>query len=202
MKRLIILLLIVGCGEKPQTEIKESSLDSLGIWELNYFVDEFGDAANSGYITTSHLVNGTFSNSATTNSILSVRFIITEYSVAIKLYEYGRNHPVTVSKNYPKEYEIHIKHNGEIIDYNIAGKNESDRIEIGTIINPNMQRILTTYLNLQGSMQFSIKEKSKYGVPSTYKFVINDVSPFGFSNAWKKLTGLEYSSEHPSAPWL
>tara|TARA_Y100001968_G_scaffold314705_1_gene340416 strand:- start:588 stop:884 length:297 start_codon:yes stop_codon:yes gene_type:complete len=64
-------------------------------WESNYFVDEFGDLTKDPYIST--IQYGGFSNSATTNSMLKVKFIIKKDDVAIQLYEYGGTTPVKTS---------------------------------------------------------------------------------------------------------
>jgi len=192
IRRLIILLLIVGCGDKPQIEDKESSLDSQGIWKVSYFVDEFGDATQSGYISTNQLIDGVFSNSATTNTKLKVSLIIKEnYDIAIKLFEYGGNHPIKSSSSYPDNYIIRMKHNGEQIAGDFEGINRSDRIIFGRTGwgETKDQRLLLGYLNLGGELSIYIQQITEYGVPSTYKFDIIDTSPFGFSNTWKSLTG-------------
>jgi len=192
LPHLLLALLVVGCGDKPQIENKKSSLDSLGIWKVNYFVDEFGDATQSGYITTNKLIDGIFSNSATTNAKLIVRLIIEEnYNIAIKLFEYGGNHPVKSSPSHPDKYVIRMKHNGEQIAGDFEGINSSDRIKFGRKGwgETDDQRLLLNYLNLGGELSIYIQEIKKYGVPSTYKFDIIDTSPFGFSNIWKSLTG-------------
>ena len=56
--------------------------DDSGIWKVNYYVDDFGDPTDSGYISNlnissiSDMTAGTFSNSATTNAKLYIAFII------------------------------------------------------------------------------------------------------------------------------
>ena len=59
----------------------------LGSWKLGEFVDEFKKPTGNKYIST--MVDGKFSNSATTNSTLTAALQITSEDVAIMLWEYG-----------------------------------------------------------------------------------------------------------------
>lgn len=60
-------------------------------WELNTFVDEFGDNTNKKYISTH--TEGIFSNSATSGSILYVEVFFTKTSTGIFLHEYNQTSP-------------------------------------------------------------------------------------------------------------
>lgn len=62
---------------------------NFGSWEKGEFVDEFKQPTGKKYIATR--VNGSFSNSATTNSDLIAALQITTDDVAIMLWEYGWN---------------------------------------------------------------------------------------------------------------
>ena len=82
MKKFIfgvfMVLSIIGCqntnkqSEKlpVNTNLQEDPQNPYGIWKKEYYIDEFGERTNQGYIYTSLL--GTFSNSATTDSRLGV----------------------------------------------------------------------------------------------------------------------------------
>lgn len=59
-------------------------------WSIKYYVDQFGDIDYNAPYISSDLLDGTFSNSATTDSPLKAIFLYDE-DVAIKLYEYGDN---------------------------------------------------------------------------------------------------------------
>ena len=72
-----------------------------GIWQIKYYVDEFKNPTTEGYITTKEYVEGTFNNSATTNSKLYVIWLIDKDDVALKLVEYGRN---VVKSSYDSTY--------------------------------------------------------------------------------------------------
>lgn len=60
---------------------------NFGTWEIGEFVDEFNQPIGKKYVSTQ--VNGSFSNSATSNSELTAFLQITSEDVAIILLEYG-----------------------------------------------------------------------------------------------------------------
>ena len=83
------------------TETKENN------WKIQYGVDEFGDATSTGYI--SYLAEGTFSNSATTNSLLYVNVLVTnESDLLFTLFEYGSSKVINTYSRLA-EYEINYK---------------------------------------------------------------------------------------------
>lgn len=97
-------------------------------WKLKYYVDEFGDSTYEKYIN--YVGLGTFSNTATTNSTLLFS-ILCDYSLNLKLYEYGSN-LVTNSYSHSIEYKILVKDdNGMKSEYEGKMSSESgDRIKI------------------------------------------------------------------------
>ena len=162
--------------------------DDSGIWKVNYYVDDFGDPTDSGYISNlnissvSDMTTGTFSNSATTNAKLYIAFIIEKDTFSFKLLEYGSN-AVTGSSGYPTYYKIKVKHNGKLIEgYSkiIEGRNSSERISISN--KKDLKKLLELF-NSGGTMSFSIVEKTDYSA-STYRFKV-DVD--GFSVAYNSL---------------
>jgi len=62
--------------KQKKDSIRLANIDNLGIWEIGYFVDEFGEPTKERFITTKNPIYGTLSNSATQNSDLRVHFII------------------------------------------------------------------------------------------------------------------------------
>lgn len=107
-----------------QDSIKLANINNLGIWEINYFVDEFGEPTNDGYITTKNPIYGTFSNTATEGSALRARFIIADKKdIAIKLFEYNRDNPV---KDHDSYRVLVQDKDGE--RYEFRAHNSSDRI--------------------------------------------------------------------------
>lgn len=94
------ILLLQSCsGSSNYKAEQETELDSIAVedplvevtppnsWELQYFVDDFGEKTKEGYII--DVCDGEFSNSATTNSFLSVRIIVTPDDIRFDMYEYG-----------------------------------------------------------------------------------------------------------------
>ena len=86
MKKLLALLLL-----------SPLAYADVGDWSKSFYVDEFGDETNDGFI--SQTVKGKFSNSATENSPLRVRMFINNANVMentpwFRLYEYDGRNPI------------------------------------------------------------------------------------------------------------
>ena len=79
-----------------QEQLRLKELQKVGDWTKGYFVDEFGDSTNEGFI--SQTVKGHFSNSATEGSALRVRMLIRHGDIRIsprfRLYEYDGRNPI------------------------------------------------------------------------------------------------------------
>ncbi len=160
--------------------VRLANIDNLGNWEIKYYVDDFGEPTKNGYITYHSRIIGEFSNSATSNSILSVVLLFNENDYNIKLYEYGGNHPV---KDSDQSYDIWIRDaHGDT--HKIWGHNYSDRISVSSY----EDSWLTNALLAGGTVKIRIKEDRKHGVPSEYSFEFN--ADF-FDNAFIKLYGFE-----------
>lgn len=82
---------------------------SAGSWELYYYVDEFQQPTNDGYVANTYYFVGSFSNSATTNSRLYVTMLADKEDIAFFLYEYGTHQVKNSSSNYTDEYSITMK---------------------------------------------------------------------------------------------
>jgi len=92
---------------EEKERIRLANLNNTGMWKVSSFVDEFGRDTNKKLITNSKPIEGTFSNSATSNSKLRVDFIIeNSKKMAIQLYEYGKDNPVKSSS--PEWYIINV----------------------------------------------------------------------------------------------
>ncbi len=93
-----------GSGEASATK---------GLWSVNHYVDDFQQPTEDWYITNNAYFEGTFSNSATTNSKLLVQVAADEFEgetrVAFFLYEYGRNQVKNSSSNYVDEYNVTMR---------------------------------------------------------------------------------------------
>lgn len=110
------------CGEVLQASEKIAALGhttttgtctrcgvSFGIFSTGYYVDEFNQPTTDGYVVNETYVSGTFSNSATTDSLLYVQLLADKDDITIFLYEYGRNLVKNSSSRYVEEYDITMK---------------------------------------------------------------------------------------------
>ena len=106
----------------------ENKTAETSLYKIKYFVDEFGDPTDEGYISQITPAEGTFSNSATRNSDMLWYFIIAPQETAFIIYEYGWS-LVSGASAYPTDYEISIKTADGTV-YSYRAKNYSDRISI------------------------------------------------------------------------
>lgn len=134
-------------------------------WEVNYYNDEFGDPnPSAGSYIVRVVEGGSFSNSATTNSNLSVIIFAEGYKnniiTSIKLIEYGSN----IVKEYSTTpYIIKIKDDyGDV--YTIK-----TRITEGTDIMYDFNSTIHNLMLNNKKLKFFIEEETN-GYPSTYKF--------------------------------
>lgn len=153
---------------------------NLGMWELQYYVDEFKLPTDDGYIINSQYIEGTFSNSATTDSKLYVEVLVDDAGdVCFFMYEYGRNLVKNSSSRNRAYYDV------------IMMDNDGKRHTLRGHINSNGDRLnfddetdakIIAALSANGTVRFSIQEDD--GMDS-YLFAIKDTSYF--SNAYNKL---------------
>jgi len=158
-------------------EEKETSFEGMGIWKIKYFVDDFGDPTDEGYVV-SEALEGKFSNSATTDSQLLAFFIIDDSDITLKLFEYG-SQMVKGSISRITCYTS-IKHNGVKLDGYLVANNYQDRF----VFNYEGKEALMKMFKEGGSLAFVMDEVSDYG-SSRYSFKIKNTD--GFSNAYKTL---------------
>ena len=79
--------------------------DKVGNWTYGFYVDEFGDRTNQGYVSQS--VKGRFSNSATEESRLRVSMYVSTDGSGIdffRLYEYDGKNPVKGKWSYKNQW--------------------------------------------------------------------------------------------------
>ena len=93
--------------EAPAETDKAEEEESL--WETYYYVDDFNQPTEDGYICNSTYFLGTFSNSATTDSNLLVNVVVDEVDIAFFLYEYGNNLVKNNSSSYDDPYNITMR---------------------------------------------------------------------------------------------
>lgn len=160
--------------KQRKDSIKLANIDNLGIWKIGYYVDKFNEPTKDPYISTE--VNGRFSNSATTNSDLKVRFLVDFSEIRIQLYEYGRNHP--------------IKGEEDIIFYIRDSEGKEHKIRAfnyksgDTSVKDNHVKVLRNILLKGGNIKFHAKTLGEYSY-SEYHFELKNADYF--ENAWEKM---------------
>lgn len=157
-------------GELPDFNYEEGSY---GMWNVGNYVDDFGEPTKHGYVYAE--VYGTFSNSATTDSKLRVRFLIDENSMRIQLYEYSGNHPIK------GEGFLKFKaknNNGELVSFETNNDDSGDNT-YDDFSNDTRGYIafdeLIEFIDKSKMIKFIAKTTSNYAV-SEYKFTIPDGS--------------------------
>ena len=77
---------------------------TFGSWSLGYYVDEFNQSTSEGFVSHANYFIGTFSNSATTDSLLLVQVLADANDITIFLYEYGSDLVKNSSSYYVDEW--------------------------------------------------------------------------------------------------
>lgn len=175
------LLIDIKKQEQAKEKIRLENLDNMGIWEIRYYIDKFGDYTSSGYISTHERIKGTFSDSRTTNSELGARVLITDSSnIDIKLYEYDRNAENEGSSSYPEKYDIYIKDDNDKFYY-FAAENTSDRVSF----NKKDSSMVHNLLVRNTSLKFTLELEGYGNTISSYTFIIPNMHWYG--NAYLEL---------------
>lgn len=152
-------------------------------WEVNHYVDEFGMETDKGYITTKDFIEGTFSNTATTNTLLYV-FPLFDEGIAFKLFEYGDN---LVKSSGTHDYTITVlDQNKEKISMSGKLYGGGDRVRLDD------EYVKKFYEILCNGGTISIHMKDDYA--STYLFTFDDCS--GFENLYNQTFG-EVPKDYP-----
>lgn len=162
---------------EEKERIRLANLDNTGIWDIRYYVDEFGERTKDGYITNTLLIRGTFSNTATQDSKLDVRFLITNSSdISIKLFEYAGNNPV---KAYSSERYTVLVQDRDEDRLRLKATNHSDRLSF----DDDSSKKIHNALMKGGTLVFRITEDD---TPTTqYNFTV--VNADWYENAFRKL---------------
>lgn len=163
---------------REKEKIRLANLNNTGMWMIKYFVDDFGEPTKKGYIINRFPIKGTFSNSATQDSDLEVRLIVTSSSsIAAMLYEYAGNNPV---KGYSKTYSVLMQDkDGE--RYRFSAGNPADRLRFSEDGSKKVHNALMK----GGTIKFAITEDGYSS--SQYQFTIENTD--WYDNAYKKLMG-------------
>lgn len=120
---IAILLSLLACGDSTSnskanrsanqnketdalTDIETPEEEKIkNTWEIRYYVDEFKQPTSNGYVTNKQIFQGTFSNTATTDSMLKASILADECNISIRLWEYGH---MAVKSTHNKDYDITI----------------------------------------------------------------------------------------------
>ena len=152
-------------SQYPLTQDTTKENDSL--FDIFYFVDDFGDPTDVGYISQKTFSKGTFSNSATTNSSMKWKLILSKGEAAIVIYEYGSTR-LTGSYGFPDAYDVLIKgSDGKV--YQFYCKNYSDIISVNSV---DLKSFTDIFL-AGGDVKIAITEDSKYSYTSYTLGAIN-----------------------------
>lgn len=163
--------------EEEKERIRLENLNNTGMWRVEFYVDEFGEPTDQRYITNKNYITGVFSNTATENSDLNVKFLISNaYDISIKLYEYAGNNPV---KTYGSEsYRVLVQDNDHK-RYDLRATNYSDRLSFDKTASKKVHGALMK----GGTLKFRIIEIE---TPTTeYKFNIDNAD--WYANAYRIL---------------
>ena len=163
-----------------------ASPDDLGMWEVAHYIDKFKMPTDEAYIRNTHLLCGTFSNTATNNSKLCVRFLIDKDDIAFMLYEYGDNQVKNGYSSDNEDYDIYIL-DASGVQHKFWGyiRPNGDRIFIDDETY-NFRETSADFLNILkqgGQIHFYIEESDRSS--TQYNFTIDDAS--GFSAAYEQL---------------
>ena len=155
-----------------------ANLNNTGIWAVSHFVDDFGDPTENAYIQNRQPIKGLFSNSATEDSDLLVRFLADAADdIAIMLFEYAGNNPVKAYS--ATRYDVLVQNSGDV-KLSLSAVNSSDRLRL----NQNDSRKLHELLLQGGQIEFRIRESE---TPiAQYSFNIADAE--FYDNAYRILT--------------
>lgn len=149
--------------------------EEVGAWHTDYYTDEFNIPTDEKYIFM-YGTDGTFSNSATTDSELEAAIVVDKNRIAFTLVEYGR---YLVKGSYrTMTYSVTVLDaDGNKTNMSATLQKNDDKIYIDQKYKAKMLELLKQ----NGTLIFSIKDK--YG--SSYLFMLEDTS--FFENAYNAL---------------
>lgn len=160
------------------TTEKESSM-----WQIDYYVDEFNEATDEGYISNSTYFLGKFSNSATTDSNLLVEVLVDNTDVNFFLYEYGRSLVKNSSSYNDETYNIKMKTaDGKVTTFTGTLACGNDRITIDQDYVPEVVKALSQKGNT--TTTFYIENSERTVTNYTFAVISSD-----FAKQYEKLFG-------------
>lgn len=131
-------------------------------WSMGQYIDDFGDDSGDRFISTKLI--GTFSNSATTNSLLKVDVVVeSSTKISIILYEYGSSR---VKEHTSTSYILKIRTKQG--DSTLTGENWADRI----VLTSQSANILHRHLINNREIKFYVRKDSEFDSLTKYSFQI------------------------------
>lgn len=157
-------------GAEAPTVTPTTDTTQANIWETRTYVDKFNESTSAWYIIPRRDIDGTFSNSAATNSELKASVVCDVYDdISIFLYEYGSIQVKNYSSSKNDDYVITVRcSNGrEAIIYGSIYP-LGDRLFVDEEDVPLMIEMLKE----PGTVSFHIEELDPLGIPTTYLFSV------------------------------
>lgn len=190
---MCIVLCICACGQseegtEPQLP-EESEVEN--IWEVGYFKDNFGSYTDGPYIVGQF--EGTFSNTATSNSDLTVLMGYDDFreEFFFKFYEYNKSEVYFDCKDYTiilqgktpsRFYMIHSANDEFKLRF---GKDDFSSSSIGGD-GVDLYEELMELIKDEMYIQIVVEAEHTEKISSKYYFAIDG---YGFNEAFKELTG-------------
>lgn len=189
---ILVSLLFVSCATitNPDLIVKESYAgidtgtmnDSKSLWQVEAYVDNFGNPTTSKYVAAKKDVEGVFSNSATTNSKAYAIFLVNRDSIGIQLYEYSMKSPVSLL-SFENIYLSVRETSGNVIYVGYLSKSSDGKrfyVNYGDFVE------LMEAFARNNKLQFYFEVKSDYSSTDPYLF---NVDTTGFVWAYKQAFG-------------
>ena len=163
---------------EEKERVKLANLNNTGMWLIGHYVDDFGEPTKQAYIRNRNLIRGTFSNTATQDSELDVKFLISNSNdISIQLYEYAGNNPVKAYSSYSYKVLIQDKDGKR---YNLRATNYSERLSFDKSASWQVHSVLMK----GGTVKFKIVESD---TPTTiYEFTIQNADYYENAHRMRK----------------
>ena len=109
----------VSANENEPAE-EEIPIQEPDLWDMYNYIDDFNQPTEDRYISNIDVIAGTFSNSATTDSLLYAYFAVDAEKIGIVLLEYGTYQVKNNSSRYTDTYNI-IMRTADGTDHKMTG---------------------------------------------------------------------------------
>ncbi len=173
-----------------EERLRKEEMKKTGLWKYNFFVDNFGDKTNKGYVMLETL--GTFSNTATKNSALKVQMFLPDGSTEspwFRLYEYAGNNPVTgiYTDSYMNRLWCQARDiNKNEYSFGLSQDKGQDHFYFDKYGAKDIKKILAKSILDESEIRFYCAVQQR--TSTYYAFKLNTKY---FSNAYRKFQGLK-----------